>query len=88
MMNNEHVVVGGDNGQLRVFDLAAAAGDSASRSLIGHTELINWIVYCDEQKLIITESFDCTARMWRAYTDKCVRVLDVFSYCAVVHGNM
>jgi len=87
-MSDTHAFAGHKNGQLYMFDM-----DTAQRiwKLNGHTDRIYCIVYCTELDMIISGSYDKTARVWNAQTGECVHVLKGHTddvTCAAVHGAM
>ncbi len=87
LMTDEHVLTGHHNGQMQLIDLDTA---HTIRQMNGHTAGINCIVYCPELSMVITGSFDKTARVWNVATGECVHVLKGHInhvYCATVFGT-
>ena len=86
-MTDEHALIGNFGGHLQLIEPNTA---HTMRQMNGHTDEINYIVYCAELSMVITGSNDNTARMWNVATGECVHVLKGHTReveCAAVHGT-
>jgi WD40 repeat protein len=71
-MNDDHVMIGGVKGQLRVVNTVS---ELTTHTLIGHTDTITCIVYNAALDVFISTSMDSTARVWMSPFDEQPTVL-------------
>ncbi|KAF7317856.1 Wd-40 repeat protein [Mycena kentingensis (nom. inval.)] len=73
--NGKSLIVNSGRNKLVVFDFATFA----PRFTIGHTDYITWAEFSNDDKYIVSASWDGTVRIWAAQTGESLHILRFYS---------